>query len=249
MPDGASSIDDTTRGGNAEFGRCEEKEGGVGLAARHCAAANVHREHVEQRAPTVECCRVHAGTVGEVAGVDPPHELGGVLRGGGGSQGIPGHEQCDQQHEGVVERHELTVGDQPLDPPLLGRGVFVCTAGGVGNTEVLKHGDGPTEPRLTCDPRLIDRGSECTGPVRGERCDGTPRSLHERVEAFPPCTLVRRGDQYPVDVQDHTRERKIQHGRRRAPRSIGPYAVVPWSDHPTSANRKSTSRQLWYRPT
>jgi len=115
------------------------------------------------------------------------------------ARGYPS-QQFEYQGERVVERRELAGCDQRFEARLLDGSILVGALHRLGHREVLQRRECALEPGLAGHPGLVDLGRERAGMVGGPQ--RVPLLAHQRRERFSPRTLMRRGDEHAIDVED-----------------------------------------------
>ena len=165
--------------GDAELLGGQEEERRIRLAPRHVAAAQIGVEDGQQFAP--------------VRQLQMPQHGVGVLRRGSERKSEPRRMQSGGQADGIRESLEATLCDEPVDQRLLDRRVVGRAVGRVRDAELLKRSPRARHARLSCHVGLVEPSGEA-------------RRIGQAHQRLAPRSLMRRGDEDAVHVEDRCRQ-------------------------------------------
>ena len=108
--------------------------------------------------------------------------------------------QRDREAHRIGKRLEAALGDQSIDQRLLGCGVLGHTGSGPGHAKPFEGRARAVQPGLAGDIGLVEFG--------GEAC-----RIGEAHQRLPPGSLVRRGDQHAIHIEDRRPQHAPASGR------------------------------------
>src|SRR5271163_3216222 len=101
--------------------------------------------------------------------------------------------QRDRKAHRVRKGLEVALGDQAIDQRLLLGSVFGHACCGLGDPKPFQRGPRPIQPPLPSHVRLVERRREASG-------------VGEAGERLPPSSLVRRGNQHAIHVENRRQQ-------------------------------------------